>query len=302
MKGIYRLTFPNDHIYIGKSNDIYARWKAYDSLSCDGQPLLKAALVKHGIENVKKEILFEVISGNILEIESKYITIYRNSGAALLNLQGVPKNPLLNEYEVLRIEGGETPRQKTRRLEREEYETKYIIEKLKEHKEFQRERLRDQREELIIKNHKRLNRIFDERGKWDIYHELCEDLSDFTFYMPFHQQNRGWDNICSHLFFKINSIGIDTVYATAKRFMEVTLGRDKGENTDVYYRHMSGHGAEITLSFEELETKAMLLYHEEEMESIKEFWIKEAHDNTMDMLKRMRKDKYFTQTFAERCA
>jgi len=59
MIGIYKITNPNNRIYIGQSTNIEARWEKYKKLACKDQPSLHASLVKHRPENHIFEIIEE---------------------------------------------------------------------------------------------------------------------------------------------------------------------------------------------------------------------------------------------------
>jgi group I intron endonuclease len=59
MVGIYKITNPNNRIYIGQSTDIEARWEKYKKLYCKDQPSLYASLIKHRPENHIFEIIEE---------------------------------------------------------------------------------------------------------------------------------------------------------------------------------------------------------------------------------------------------
>lgn len=59
MVGIYKITNPNNRIYIGQSTDIEARWKKYKKLACKDQPSLYTSLIKHRPENHIFEIIEE---------------------------------------------------------------------------------------------------------------------------------------------------------------------------------------------------------------------------------------------------
>lgn len=68
MKGIYKITNPNNKIYIGQSTNIENRIKRYKSLQCAGQRILYNSLKKYGWENHKFEII-EIIDDETTLIE-----------------------------------------------------------------------------------------------------------------------------------------------------------------------------------------------------------------------------------------
>jgi group I intron endonuclease len=59
MIGIYKITSPNNKIYIGQSIDIDFRFKKYQRLACSKQPKLYYSFIKYGIINHKFEIIEE---------------------------------------------------------------------------------------------------------------------------------------------------------------------------------------------------------------------------------------------------
>ena len=63
MIGIYKITSPNQRIYIGQAVSLEKRKKSYDKLRCKGQPRLYASLVKYGFS----EHLFEIIEQCVVE-------------------------------------------------------------------------------------------------------------------------------------------------------------------------------------------------------------------------------------------
>ena len=59
MIGIYKITNPNERVYIGQTNNISKRLNKYYNLNCTKQPRLYRSLKKHGVENHKFEIIEE---------------------------------------------------------------------------------------------------------------------------------------------------------------------------------------------------------------------------------------------------
>ncbi len=55
--GIYKITNPNQRLYVGQSTDIDARWKKYDKLNCKDQKSVYSSLLKYGPENHKFEVI-----------------------------------------------------------------------------------------------------------------------------------------------------------------------------------------------------------------------------------------------------
>jgi len=88
MIGIYKITSPNSKIYIGKSKDIYNRFKTYKALRCKNQPRLYNSFVKHGVENHCFEVLEECDSNLLNEKEAKFIQVYKSYMINGLNCMG----------------------------------------------------------------------------------------------------------------------------------------------------------------------------------------------------------------------
>lgn len=59
MIGIYKITNPNNKVYIGQSINIEYRWSQYKKLECKGQIKLYNSIKKYGIDNHSFEILEE---------------------------------------------------------------------------------------------------------------------------------------------------------------------------------------------------------------------------------------------------
>jgi group I intron endonuclease len=59
MVGIYKITNPNNRIYIGQSTNIEVRWSKYKKLQCKDQPSLYSSLKKYSPENHIFEIIEE---------------------------------------------------------------------------------------------------------------------------------------------------------------------------------------------------------------------------------------------------
>lgn len=59
MIGIYKITNPNDRVYIGQSNNIKRRFNNYFNNLPKKQTLLLKSFLKHGVENHKFEVIEE---------------------------------------------------------------------------------------------------------------------------------------------------------------------------------------------------------------------------------------------------
>jgi group I intron endonuclease len=76
MIGIYKITNPEDKVYIGYSKNIERRFKEYLTLRCKTQKFLKDSIQKYGAENHKFEVIEECCLENIKEKEKYWIEYY----------------------------------------------------------------------------------------------------------------------------------------------------------------------------------------------------------------------------------
>lgn len=68
--GVYKITNPNNRLYIGQSKNIESRWNTYYKLQCKTQPILFKSLKKYGIENHTFEIIEECPANLLIERET----------------------------------------------------------------------------------------------------------------------------------------------------------------------------------------------------------------------------------------
>lgn len=76
MIGIYKITAPDKKVYIGKSKDIFTRWKSYSNLQCKDQPRIYNSLLEFGVENHKFEIITECDEKDLLDMERYYQILF----------------------------------------------------------------------------------------------------------------------------------------------------------------------------------------------------------------------------------
>ncbi len=69
--GIYKIVSPTGRVYIGQSNDICKRWRAYRHLLCGNQKILYRSLVKYGINN-HEFVILEVCESDFLNEREMY--------------------------------------------------------------------------------------------------------------------------------------------------------------------------------------------------------------------------------------
>lgn len=91
MIGIYKITSPSGHVYIGQSVDIKDRFRKYTRKNCRAQHSLYRSLLKYGSENHAFEIIHELPKDcemNILNAyEELYISQYKECGFVMLNIK-----------------------------------------------------------------------------------------------------------------------------------------------------------------------------------------------------------------------
>lgn len=91
MIGIYKITSPNNRIYIGQSKNIEKRRMYYTPGRCKNQKLINNSLKKYGYKNHKFEVMYilpEDVEQNILDnFEIFYYQQYKSSGVKMLNLK-----------------------------------------------------------------------------------------------------------------------------------------------------------------------------------------------------------------------
>lgn len=87
MIGIYKITNPNNKIYIGQSVNIKKRFVNYKCLNCKGQIKLFNSFNKYGIKNHKFEILHLCEIKDLNELERYYQELFEVIGIYGLNLK-----------------------------------------------------------------------------------------------------------------------------------------------------------------------------------------------------------------------
>lgn len=75
--GIYKITSPNNRIYIGQSTNIEKRWYDYHHYGIKSQHKLRRSFKKYGIENHKFEILEECNESELNQKEIEYIKKFK---------------------------------------------------------------------------------------------------------------------------------------------------------------------------------------------------------------------------------
>lgn len=94
---IYKITSPNNKIYIGQSTNWQKRYSYYKNLKCKNQPKLYNTFLKYGLENFK----FEILETNILQCflnlyEQCYICLFDSYNSGLNCTEGGGFSPMSN--------------------------------------------------------------------------------------------------------------------------------------------------------------------------------------------------------------
>ena len=74
--GIYKITNPNNKVYIGSSKNIEKRWKSYKWLNCKNQTALIRSFKKYGVSQHQFKILIECNVEELYEWEHHYSNYY----------------------------------------------------------------------------------------------------------------------------------------------------------------------------------------------------------------------------------
>lgn len=91
MIGVYKITNPNNQIYIGSSKDIQRRFNQYKYLRENEQHKVRNSIIKYGYENHKFEVIEECKIEDVLIKERYYCLLYNVLDRVNLNLK-IPKN------------------------------------------------------------------------------------------------------------------------------------------------------------------------------------------------------------------
>lgn len=78
MVGIYKITNPDKKVYIGRSQNVFKRFRCYKSTGGKGQPNLYESFSKHGIENHIFEVICECEIIDLKSFEIYFIIKYNS--------------------------------------------------------------------------------------------------------------------------------------------------------------------------------------------------------------------------------
>ena len=106
--GIYKITSPNNKIYIGESIDIFRRFNSYKKLQCKNQKKLHASFKKHGVLSHIFEII-EICDVNNLKVKERcwqdFYNVLSVNGLNLKLTETFEKKQVHSEETLLKIRG-----------------------------------------------------------------------------------------------------------------------------------------------------------------------------------------------------
>jgi group I intron endonuclease len=107
--GIYKITNPNNKIYIGQSRDVLSRIKYYKGIHCKGQPKLYSSLKKYGWDRHAFKIICQCEESNLNKLEIHYANLFnvydKDYGLNLIgcgNSKGYHSEETKNRISVVR--------------------------------------------------------------------------------------------------------------------------------------------------------------------------------------------------------
>lgn len=101
MIGIYKITSPNNSVYIGESLDIERRFKTYQKMHCKAQKKIYNSFLKYGVENHVFEIVQECNLEDLKDLEKHYIKFFNSFDNKLgLNLKDSSGKKYIFSQEV----------------------------------------------------------------------------------------------------------------------------------------------------------------------------------------------------------
>ncbi len=92
--GIYKITSPNNRIYVGQSRNIFKRWKSYSNLKINKHPRLHNSFIKYGVENHIFEVIEECLFEELNIRERYWQDFYDVTGEKGLNCTLIETNTL----------------------------------------------------------------------------------------------------------------------------------------------------------------------------------------------------------------
>lgn len=108
MIGIYKITSPSGHVYIGQSKNIHKRWKAYKNCFCKTQPAIYNSILKYGPDAHIFEIIHDFGGPVSQEVMDQYELLYWNQYKDLGTIMLNARKPGLRTEEIKTRKGAKT--------------------------------------------------------------------------------------------------------------------------------------------------------------------------------------------------
>jgi len=91
MIAVYKITSPNNRVYVGSTINVKARFQKYFTLKCEDQKRLYNSFLKYGVKSHVFEIITECTEEEMYRLEATYGHMYDVFGKKGLNC-ALPKN------------------------------------------------------------------------------------------------------------------------------------------------------------------------------------------------------------------
>lgn len=98
MIGIYKITNPENQVYIGQSCNIKRRFSEYKGIGCSGQIRIYESIIKHGVKNHIFEVIKKCDKSDLNNLERYYQNEYDSTGINGLNLMLTMSNDEIGSH------------------------------------------------------------------------------------------------------------------------------------------------------------------------------------------------------------
>ena len=132
MIGIYCITNPVGHIYIGSSNNIKKRWNVYKNLSCKGQKGIYNSLIKYGYDAHTFEVIYECNKEELIIKEQMFLDFYKPT----LNMSRTARNNIMFGEANPKWKGGV----KKNKEYQKEYQKQYDLKRKEQRRIYDKKR------------------------------------------------------------------------------------------------------------------------------------------------------------------
>ena len=166
--GIYKITNPNEDIYIGQSSNVVRRWSEYSRLKgcCKNSRLLNS-LKKYGFENHKLEIIHQCAKEELNNLEIYYINLYQSFNTDKgLNLHSGGNNHTVSDETRKKIKMSHLGQKAWNRgISRTDAQKKSHSEKMKGRKASEETKLKMSKSRIGAKHTEETKKILSEKKK-----------------------------------------------------------------------------------------------------------------------------------------